>query len=325
MQKQMKVQAALLTFCLALLGAPGPVSTYFQERSGAFMLGVLRRDGIVVPFASFDGRRWSKRWPERLPQERPISLEDISKTWWGIEPPPRRLRHWSDGAAAGQVTLTSPVVSTLMCEGRLALRSDYKSSEPAPPAFVLPFPMDGLVVSGDVTVSSIATVDPASEEAKRVLGLALEDFNRAESMAASAFSHWQHPVKAAERKKLPVKLEAIYRAPADDPEWTAYFIEVIRDYPPGPKDQDGCGLATYVSGFVLTDQQRAAIRIGARITYCDRKDVAYMLPLGLIQADGKNFWVVQHAGFETESYQVLRPLRGKVEAAVIFNAGTCGR
>ncbi len=322
----MKAQAALLTFCLSLLAASGPLSAFLQEqRTGAFMLGVLRRDGIVIPFASFDGRRWSKRWPERLPDERPISLADIPKPWWGIEPRPGRLRHWNDGAEVGEVTLTSPVVSPLMCEPRFALRSDYKSSQPAPPGFVLPFPKDGLVISGDVSVSTIATVDPASEEAKGVLGRALEEFNREENASASAFTDWYHPVKPSERKKLPVTLEAIYRAPTDDPEWTAYFIEAIREYPPGPKDRDGCGLATYVSGFVLTNKQRAAIRIGAAITFCDRKDVGYMLPFGLVQADGKTYWVFQHAGFETESYQVLRPHRRNVDTAVIFNAGGCGR
>lgn len=331
----MKVQAALLTFCLSLLAAAGPLGAFLergrnsvrgdQERTGAFMLSVLRRDGIVVPFAAFDGRRWSKRWPERLPNERPISIEDIPKPWWGIEPAPHRLRHWADGAAAGNVTLTSPVVTPLMCEPRLALRSDYKSSQPAPPGFVLPSPKDGLLISGDATVSKIDTVDPASEEARKVLGQALEEFNREENASASAFTAWRHPVKSSERKKLPVTLEAIYRAPTDDPEWTAYFIEAVREYPPGPNDKDGCGLATYVSGFVLTNQQHDAIRISARITFCDRKDIAYMLPFGLIEADGKNYWVFQHAGFEAETYQVLRPHRRNVDTAVIYNAGGCGR
>ena len=321
----MKVPAALLTFCLSLLAASGPLGASLQERAGPFMLGVLRRDGIVVPFASFDGRRWSKRWPERLPNERPIALGDIPDSWWGIEPPPRRLRRWNEGGVIGEITLTAPVVSPLMCEPRFALRSDYKSSQPAPPGFVLPFPKDGLVIAGDVTLSPIATVDPASEEAKGVLGLAIKDFNREENASASAFTDWRHPVKSSEREKLPVTLEAIYRAPADEPGWTAYFIEAIREYAPSPGDSDGCGLATYVSGFVLTNQQRASIRIGARITFCDRKDVAYMLPFGLVQADGKSYWVFQHAGFESESYQVLRPHRRNVDTAVVFTAGGCGR
>lgn len=321
----MRVKAALLTFCLSLLAASGSVSALLSDRAGAFMLGVLRRDGVIVPFAAFDGRRWSKRWPERLPPERPISLDDVPDSWWGVEPPPVRLRHWNEGTVVGEVALASPTVTPLMCERRLALRSDYKSSQPAPPGFVLPFPKDGLVISGDVTISTIATVDPDSDDAKRVLGLALEDFNREENRSASAFTDWRHPIKASERKKLPVRLEAIYRAPTDDPEWTAYFIEAVREYAPGPNDRDGCGLATYVSGFILANQQRSAIRIGAAITFCDRKNVGYMLPFGLVQADGKNYWVFQHAGFETESYQIIRPHRRGVDTAIIYNAGGCGR
>jgi hypothetical protein len=322
----MKVQAPLLTLGLTLIVAVVPHAARVQDPTGSFVLGVLRRDGIVSPFAAFDGRRWSKRWPERLPPERPISLETVPTSWWGVEPVPDRLRQWKDGIRVGEVTLASPAVATPMCEPRLALRSDYKSSEPPPPGFVLPYPKDGLLVSGAVTVEKIAALEVASEEAKGVLALAVEDFNRQESRAASVFTAWRHPVKADDRKKVPVTLEALYRAPTDDPEWTAYFVEAIREYPPGPKETDGCGLATYVSGWVITHQrERAFVRIGARVTYCDRKGVGYMLPFGLVRADGKNYWVFQYAGFEQESYEVIRPTRRTIETAVVYNAGSCGR
>ena len=175
-------------------------------------------------------------------------------------------------------------------------------------------------------MSKIDTLDVAGGEAKGVIALALDQFNREESRSASAFTNWRHPVKESDRKKIPVTLEAIYRAPTDDPEWTAYFIEAIREYPPGPRETDGCGLATYVSGWVITNpRERAAVRIGARITYCDRKGVGYMFPFGMLRADGKNYWVFQYAGFEQESYQVVRPTRRSIENAVVYNAGSCGR
>ena len=142
----MKIHAALLALCLTSIAAVLPHAAAVQERTGSFVLGVLRRDGIVIPFAAFDGRRWSKRWPDLLPVERPIALSDIPKNWWGVEPAPERWHHWKDGGRTGEVALTSPVVGSPMCEPRFTLRSNYKSSEPAPPAFVLPFPKDGLLV-----------------------------------------------------------------------------------------------------------------------------------------------------------------------------------
>lgn len=321
----MKVQAALLTLCLSPIAAFLPHVAAFQEQTGSFLLSVLRRDGVVVPFAAFDGRRWSKRWPERLPTERPISLDDIPDSWWGVKPPPRRMHRWSDGVRNGEVTVTAPAIGALMCEQRMTLRSDYTSSQPAPPRFVLPFPKDGLLVSGEVAVAKIETMDPASADGAAVLALALDDFNREESAAASAFTAWRHPVKPADRKKVPVTLEALYRAPTDDADSLAYFIEAVRQYPPDPKEPDGCGLATYVSGWVVTSPQRTNVRIGAQVTFCDRKGVGYMLPFGLVRADGKNYWVFQYAGFESESYAVIRPHRRGVEAAVSYNAGSCGR
>ncbi len=321
----MKVQAALLTLCITHIAASLPHPAAVQEQASAFMLSVLRRDGIVVPFATFDGRRWSKRWPERLPLERPISLESVPDGWWGVKPPPRRMQLWSEGGRIGEVTVTAPVIGALMCEPRMTLRSDYTASQPAPPRFVLPFPKDGLLVSSDIPVSSVETVDPGGADGAAILALALNDFNREESAAASVFTAWRHPVKPAERKKVPVTLEALYRAPTDEPESMAYFLEAVRQYPADPNDPDGCGLATYVSGWVVTSQQRTMVRVGARVTFCDRKGVGYMLPFGLVRADGKAYWVFQYSGFEAESYEVIRPHRRGVETAVIYHAGSCGR
>lgn len=322
----MNLQSAMLALSVTLLAAPLPGAALLQEQTGSFMLSVLRRDGIVVPFAAFNGRRWAGRWPDRVPLERPISLDDIPDAWWGVEPAPRRMHHWSDGVRVGDVTVTAPIVTSLMCAPRMALRSDYKPLLAAPPRFVLPFPKDGLLVSGDVTVSKIDTLDPASAEGADVLALAIDEFNRQESAAASAFTAWRHPVKPAARKKMPATLEALYRAPTEDPELTAYFIEAVRQYPPGPAEKDGCGLATYVSGWVVTGPNgRATVRIGAHVTFCDRKGVAYMLPFGLVRADGKNYWVFQYSGFEMESYEVIRPHRGGVVNAVVYRAGACAR
>lgn len=320
----MKVDAALLTLALGSAAAALP-QAILQQDTGPFVLSVLRRDGTVLPFATYDGKRWSKRWPQQPPADRPISLDDIPKSWWGVEPAPRAMSHWADGVKVGDVAVTALMASSPMCEPRMTLRSDYRAREPVPPGFVLPFPKDGVLVSSEVTVEKIATLDPAGDEAKGVLGLALDEFNRQETATASRFTHWSHPVKQADRRKVPVTLEAIYRAPLDDAEGTAYFIEAIRDYPPGPNERDGCGLTTYASGWVITGGGRASIRVGARITFCDRKGVGYMFPFGLLRADAKNYWIVQYSGFESESYEVVRPTRRNIEAAVIYHAGSCGR
>src|SRR5712692_158569 len=52
--------------------------------SDKLTVGVLRRDGIVIPFATFDGKRWRRDWPE--PRQRvdvPATLSSVPSRWWG--------------------------------------------------------------------------------------------------------------------------------------------------------------------------------------------------------------------------------------------------
>ena len=320
----MRMHALLLALCLAVLSPVFAATT--QEKTAPFLLSVLRRDGLVLPFAAFDGRRWSRRWPERIPLELPISLDDVPEYWWGIEPPPRRMHLWNAGARVGEVTVTGLSMSRLMCEPRLALRSDYKAGTPAPPRMVLPYPKDGLLVSSAMPVGKIDAVGPDSAEAKEILTLMAGEFNKQEGRAAGAFRSWRHPIKADRRKLVPITIEALYKAPSDSPEWTAYFVEAVRQFPPGPTEKDGCGLATYASGWVLRGpKDRTRLHLGARVTYCDRKGVGYMLPFGLIQANSRTFWVFQYAGFEYEGYEVVRPTPGGPDTEVAYMAGVCGR
>ena len=91
------VAAVLLAGHDALPAAP-------QDRPPEFVLGVLRADGLVSPFATFDGRRWRSRWPDRVRNiDLPISLEDVPENWWGVEPPPKAMTISSWAGASGMV------------------------------------------------------------------------------------------------------------------------------------------------------------------------------------------------------------------------------
>ena len=49
-----------------------------NDETAPFLIGVLRRDGIVSPFAAFDGKDWDIPWPDDLRwKELPIGLESV--------------------------------------------------------------------------------------------------------------------------------------------------------------------------------------------------------------------------------------------------------
>ncbi len=320
----MKLAAILALAIVAVLDPEAPTRAQKLED---FVVGVLRRDGIVTPFAAFDGRRWRARWPADMRnRDLPISLDEVPEDWWGVEPAPRVLSIWRDGARAGTVTLTGIAITRPMCEPRMTLKSDYRAATTAPPPFELPYPKDGLVVTGDVPVEPIEILAAGSAAANRVLTKITDRFNREETVAAGSFALWVHPVPPEGRRRLPITIEALYAAPTRDAGWTAYYVEVVREYPPGPRDKDGCGLATFGHGWVIVGpKEEVRVHISARVTYCDRKGVSYMLPLGLIRANDHNYWVFQSSGFEEEWYEIVEPTRHTIQSQLAYPVGACPR
>lgn len=296
-----------------------------SERSAPFALAVLRRDGIAAPFATFDGRGWKASWPQSVfTQELPISLADVPRRWWGLDPPPQKFTLWREAARAGEVTVGAPTIARPMCDPRLVLRSDFTPTGPLPPPIERPYPKEGLLVSGEVAVTPITPVEKGSAEWNAMVLRLAKDFNEAEDDAVSVFTGWRHPVRADRRKLVPIIIEALYRAPADTEGWTAYFVEAVRQYPPGPQDKDGCGPLTFANGWILLGpKNKEGFRINAVVTYCDRHRINYMLPFGLIKAGGRNYWVFQFSGFDTEMYEVVRPTPKGIEAQVAYRVGTC--
>ena len=317
------MRALFLTLLLLapLVAAPAPPA----EDEPRFALGVLRRDGVVLPFASFTGKGWESRWPDDLRfTELPLLLGDVPARWWGKAGPTTSMTLWRDGSARGTLELQRPVMITPACDRRIGLTSTYLSSEIPPPPFVRPYPKEGLVTSGPQPIQALEAVQPGTRD---FIGAALtlvEPMERAEEVAISQFTAWQHPYTKKDRRKIPLEIEALYRAPMDEPGWIAYHVEAVKRYPPEP-DDEGCGLITSASGWVAVGPKgKTWTEIGARVTYCDRRGVVYFLPLGLMRLAGKTYWIFQTSGYEAEFYGIVRPTSKAVEGEVGYTAGTCG-
>ena len=312
----------LLVATMQVSGVQRPPSA--PDQSTPFVLGVLRRDGIVNPFAAFDGKRWTAPWPSGVQfLELPISIESVPPKWWGKAGAISQMTAWVDGVNRGTLHLVRPAMVRLMCDLRLGLISDYRSPQPAPPPGVQPYPKDGLAVSGDQRIEPIQVLSSTSSEWPGAAVQLLDAFDKAEQAAVSGFLDWKHPVRRADRAKVPVEMEAMYRAPMDQPGWVAYYVEAIKRYPPGPDDGD-CGLITSAGGWVVIGPDgKRSTKLFARVTYCDRRGVTYMLPLGLIKAQGLTYWAYQLSGYGREGYGIIRPTPKELVPEMVYSAGSC--
>ena len=312
--------AALIMSSAALLpAAPKP----------AFSLGILRRDGILIPFAAFNGRDWSAPWPDSdTSVQLPIRLDDVPKKWWGPLPP---AAAWTalmvaDGTQL-PLKIEKPQQVRVFCEGRLGLLTDYKG---APVDSRAPgIPKDGLAaasVPDALLIQPIVEVSLLSPDAKNLVKSLTEEFNTQEKAAAAQFTNWGHPYPKEERAAIPIELEALYRFREKSPahgEWLISYVEAVRRFPARPED-NGCGLITYAHGWITEwPGKKPEFHLTARVTYCDREGVSFMLPLGHLPLGSENYWVYQMSSWRDEVYTVALVRPDEVRPVVTVFGGGC--
>jgi hypothetical protein len=277
-----------------------------------FDLAVLRRDGIMIPFAAFNGHEWSTPWPTSDENVAlPIALDDVPKKWWGPETPSAVWTAWmvSDGSHQ-PLKLEKPAQVRVFCGGHIGVKTNYTGEsvdERAPSV-----PKDALVVGASadaVPVEPILAISLYSQDAARVVKSITDEFNKQEAEAVKRFTNWVHPYSAKDRAAMPIELEAFYRSrekTTKHGEWLVSYVEAIRRFPAGPFDKD-CGLITWVRGWVIEREGNPPeLHLTARVTYCDREGVSFMQPLGHLSIDGENYWVYQMSSWRDEVYTVAR-------------------
>ena len=312
---------ALVLAAVAILAVEAQ-SPLVKER---LLLGVMRRDGVIMPFAFFDGS-WSVPWPSAIRNlELPVTLDSVPKKWWGGELP-ASWTFWPIGSGGPtRVTPAAPIVIMSGREKRLGLRTTVTSSEPLPSPFELPFPKEGLAVAGDAKVEAIAIVS-GKAAASRDLKAALQaDFAAAEERAIRGIQSgagWTHPVSREKRRTVVAELESWYTSTLEQPGFGVSYVEAVKKYAPEPEDE-GCGLETFISGWVFTNtrQPRPKADFAAKITYCNREGVSYMLPLGLLRLKNRTHWVFQISSWESEWYAVVEATPGRVRYVAEYNGG----
>ncbi|HEX5475043.1 MAG TPA: hypothetical protein VFX12_10315 [Vicinamibacterales bacterium] len=304
--------AAAFTVCLRATGGP------------AFTIAVLRRDGLMIPFASYDDGDWHQPWPMTLRGHNvPISLADVPSDWWGAAGPRSAWTAWLTGGGTRRLTLGAPLRLPVFCSFRLAISTDYRGApaEGAEPTM----PKDGLAIAGGVPLLPIESVPRDSADWQQMAKIVVGKFNAAERTAADAFLDWRHPYSREQREQRPVALEAFYRTPLLDKGWTASYVEAVRTFPPAPEDK-GCGLITYAFGWVMQRPgSTPRMELAARVTYCDRADVPFMLPFGRVDLGHDTYWVYQLSSWRDEYYHVDRVRHDSIREEANFDGGSCGQ
>jgi hypothetical protein len=290
--------------------------------SGVFTVGVLRRDGVIIPFAAFDGKRWSSPWPPpAFDLTVPVGLRGVPSRWWG--PAKQPLETWQALIAPStHETRTLKVVQPdwveAHCQRQIGLRTDYVPAIPPPPPRTRPYPKDGVAVSPPQAIESIEIVAPIGPEAQALTPALVDAFNRAERVVENRYGH---PINRRAREGVVPTLEAVY-AIGDDPR--VYYVEALRPYRELGQFIGECRSMAFGTGwFVREGGQVRSLLTVVDLLNCDRAGASYMLPLGAVRIGARLFWLAQFSGWDHERFAVLEIKPKTVEAALSVWGGGC--
>jgi hypothetical protein len=303
---------------MAVLAALGGAVAAAGPPRATFGVGVLRRDGIIVPFAAFDGKRWIDNW--RLPDvelDVPISLRDVPSKWWGPTPALDRWQAWGSGEPQS-LRVVQPDWVNVHCTRQIGLRTDYTPAAAAPPRTEQPYPKDGLAVSPPQAVDKITVLRGESEETRALIPAFHDAFNKAERRTENQY---RHPVERRAREGRTPDIEAIYAA-GDHPR--IYYVEATRAYRLLGRRADECEAVAFGSGwFAREGAELRPLEVVVDLLECNRAGASYMLPLGVMRLDAHTYWLAQFSGWKHERYVVVDVMPKAVKAVVNAWGGSC--
>jgi hypothetical protein len=293
---------------------------------------VLRRDGVIVPFASYDNGRWSNRWPEpgrRL--EIPISIESSPKSWWLRDVPVASWTAWPVQGEARTIRVRNPVNLTVQCERHIGLQSDYSSIAPPVPSDMQPHPKDGLATTGDVPVEHIELIGATSPDWAHVLAAIKDPFAASETKAVQRAGRFavQDPLR---RAQFPVELEVLFKSPGAKPGTSVLYFEAVRRFGRRPQGNVMMTVApdrrplTYGAGWVSVSAAGTVAMLGpltVEVSDNERENLLYVLPLGTFRLGEHRFWAVQRAGWGYERYEILEPVEPEPRVTFKTAGGSC--
>lgn len=322
--------------CLA-----GGVAVLQAAYTPAVTIAVVRGDGVLVPIITRDGSKWTNTWPvPAKAQEVPLGLDGIPRKWWGKPGATKTWHAWQIDGVTSDVAVEKPTWYLAHCQQGLGLKTSLTARPPLPAPTVQPYPKLGLASTSPIAFTRIEPVDQSDSMWMKVVdavGAATDKAENAMDGRPRMNTTFQpkHPTPAADRAKVPTRIESLYRIP-----WGAgqslYYVEATKRYgmPPipaggkavAPTPKNGCSVMTFANGFFVADGggKIPPPDLNVRVTTCDYDGVSLMLPLAAIGEGKDRVWIGQMTGWDYEAYSGFRwDDSGKIADVFFTHGGWC--
>ena len=330
--------ASAVALCLA-----GGLGVLHAADPRPITFAVIRGDGILIPFATRTGDKWTLTWPVPLKKpDVPLGIDEVPKRWWGKLGPTTTWHAWTIDGAASEVRVERPEWYLARCQQGVGLKTALTARPPVPPPTLQPYPKLGLAATAPLPFRAVEVLDESAPLWGAIRTAVATALNRAEDgmkrtpLQIANGGGFFHPFGPEERAKVPVRLESLYRIPLGDGR-LLHFFEATKRYgmpplaagerSPAETPRDGCGLMAFAYGWLVVGpgETLGEPDLRAELTACDYGGSVLMLPLGYLPDTRGALWFAQETSWDTEAYTVLRadPTTGIPEVLFTTHGGVC--
>ncbi len=306
-----------------------PVALGAAPPSDAFVLAVVRDDGVMLPVATHDRGRWRTPWPGPAKEaEVPVRIEDCPLAWWGLPTPPREWTLHAPGESPRQVTVDGVTWVLSYCRQQVVLHSRAATRALLRTADGARAPKYGVAVAGPGQVELPRAVAPDSDEARSLMDALQGTFNREERLmlARDYFAAYTPSVDADTRDRMPVGAITIHEGAGRTGSPT-YFVELERRYPRRqPAHLRWCDEVTYMAGWVRRggDGRLDLTPVTRAVTSCLLDTAQRAAPLAVVRTPRGPAWLLELSRPDFEVLGIfLAPEGDEAEPLVIREIGRC--
>lgn len=322
-----RFSCALLLLLLILLVHPGAPRGASDEH--AFVLAIVRDDGLVRPVAVHRAGRWRSPWPGPASEaDVPVRLEDCPLAWWGLETPPASWTLHAPGSPPRPLPIDGVAWVPTYCQQQVLLRSRAGVRDPVRPADGRRARKHGVALAGAAHVTVPREIPPDSNEARALLDALQPIFNREERLmlAGDYFDVYRPSVDGQVRDRMPVEAIAVYEGPGRTA-GPLYFVELQRRYPRRrPAHLQWCDEVTYMAGWVYRnarDEVEVSL-ISNTVTSCTLDSVVRAIPHAVVGTGKGPVWLLEEYRPEAEAFGLyLAPDRAGAVSLGRVLGGSC--
>jgi hypothetical protein len=301
----------ILIVLLSLAIVPVSAQQHGIGGSSQYLVGTLRGDGTLVPFAQYSHGLWWNPWPSPRRLAESIyaestevvnnSLADLSEPWF--TPCLALPTPWFFWSSEGTFTelMASKVVPVRAHSGNnWGLLTDLPKRTSKDPLHDI----IGVAITPRRNIEPFIKIETPNTQANEVDSFIKQIFHLREKTEIER-TRVERPAAIA---KVETSLTILYRSVHAVDGKHIYYFEAEKQYSKRTASDDpGCYDVSLFQGWISADEKGGMGLMDSNFVFtdCDRKGPSTMIPLGTMTLQEQTFLFVREHGWESESYTIL--------------------